>query len=122
MQGLFNPDNNWEIALLAFIALCPVLAVVLPVWLTQRSHGKKLDTVREHVANSHSTNLRDDIDRVLDAVASLTSQVGDVKVDLRDARTDIADVRRDLRLEREERINGDRLRIEAQSINITPGG
>ncbi|QBJ04832.1 hypothetical protein SEA_ELEPHANTOON_31 [Mycobacterium phage Elephantoon] len=122
MQGLFNPDNNWEVALLAFIALCPVMAVVLPVWLTQRSHGRKLETVREHVANSHSTNLRDDIDKVLEAVASLTSQVGDVKTDVRDVRVDIGDVRRDLRLEREERINGDRLRIEAQTLNITPGG
>ncbi|AER48742.1 hypothetical protein SEA_EXPLOSIONERVOSA_32 [Mycobacterium phage ExplosioNervosa] len=122
MQGLFNPDSNWEVFMLCFVAACPVLAVVLPVWLTQRAHGKKLGDIKEQVANSHSTNLRDDIDRVLASVATLAEGLGDVKTDVRDARTDIADVRRDLRLEREERINGDRLRIEAQSINISPGG
>ncbi|AEK07305.1 hypothetical protein PBI_MYXUS_32 [Mycobacterium phage Myxus] len=122
MQGLFNPDSNWEVFMLCFIAAMPVLAVVLPVWLTQRNHGKKLGDIKEQVANSHNTNLRDDIDRVLASVATLAEGLGDVKVQVRDVKSDIGGIREDIRQERQERINGDRLRIEAQSINISPGG
>jgi hypothetical protein len=43
------------------------------------------------VANTHSTNLRDDIDRVLDGIG--------------DMRDDIAEVRRELSQERRERID-----------------
>ncbi|QFG11544.1 hypothetical protein PBI_BOGOSYJAY_31 [Mycobacterium phage BogosyJay] len=121
MQGLFNPDSNWEVFMLCFIAACPVLAVVLPVWLTQRQHGKKLGDIKEQVANSHNTNLRDDIDRVLDAVSNLTGQVGDLKQNVNHVTNDIGGLREDLRQERQERINGDRIRIEAQSLNINGG-
>ncbi|QBJ01116.1 hypothetical protein PBI_ARISSANAE_30 [Mycobacterium phage Arissanae] len=117
---IFNPENNWEVALLAFLGVCPVLAVVLPVWLTQRNHGKKLGQINEQVSNSHNTNLRDDIDRVLSAVAGLTGQVGDLKVNVNHVTNDIGGLREDLRQERQERINGDRIRIEAQSLNINP--
>ncbi|QGJ90179.1 membrane protein [Mycobacterium phage SheaKeira] len=120
MTGLFNPDNNWEVALLAFIALCGMGGIVLPVWLTQRTHGKKLGDIKEQVANSHSTNLRDDIDRVIAAVAAVTETVGDVKFQLRDVKQDIGGLREELRFERQERINGDRIRIEANSLNINP--
>ncbi|QBP30511.1 minor tail protein [Mycobacterium phage Charm] len=120
MTGLFNPDNNWEVALLAFVALCGMGGLVLPVWLTQRNHGKKLGDIKEQVANSHSTNLRDDIDRVIAAVASLTDTVGDVKYQVRDVKQDIGGLREELRFERQERINGDRIRINAESLNINP--
>ncbi|GGN40138.1 phosphoenolpyruvate-protein kinase (PTS system EI component) [Actinoplanes campanulatus] len=40
----------------------------------RRSH-KRIGEVREQVANSHKTNLRDDIDRVLDGIDGLRQEI-----------------------------------------------
>ena len=54
-------------------------AVALP--LMWRAHGRRLDAITEQVTNSHSTNLRDDLDFIKDLIL--------------DVRTDVAWVRRD---------------------------
>lgn len=108
MTGLFNPENGWEVALLAFISLCGVLTVVLPVWLNQRKHGKDLGDIKHQVKNDHKTNLREDLDEIRDLVLEGFARNDRSLEGLRD----------ELRLERQERINGDRIRIEANSLNI----
>ncbi|AOZ61271.1 minor tail protein [Mycobacterium phage DarthPhader] len=111
MNGLFNPDTPWEVALLAFIALCGLGGTVLPVWLNQRKHGRQLGEIKNQVSNDHSTNLRDDIDELVAAVRQAISDVKDVKTDVRDVKGDISGLREELRTERVERIEGDRLRV-----------
>jgi hypothetical protein len=111
VTGLFNPDTPWEVALLAFISLCGVLTVVLPVWLGQRKHGRQLGEIRDQVSNDHDTNLRDDIDDLVSAVNRAIERVGDLKTDVSDVKRDIGGLREELRTERVERIEGDRLRV-----------
>ncbi|AGT14280.1 minor tail protein [Mycobacterium phage Adzzy] len=84
MTGLFNPDNNWEVLLLAFIALCGAAPAVAPVWL-------KLKKIDGQVSNTHDENLRDEITR-----------------GFREVRQDIRLLSEALNTERQERIDGDR--------------
>lgn len=66
--------------LVAIIGVTGTLAsVALP--LMWKAHGRRLDAITLQVANSHGTNLRDDLDFIRDLVL--------------DVRTDIAWVRRD---------------------------
>ncbi|KRD08564.1 hypothetical protein ASE48_08325 [Mycobacterium sp. Root265] len=94
-MSLFNPDNNWEVALLAFIALCGLLTVVLPVWFKV----KKIDS---QVSNSHDENLRDEITR-----------------GFREIQSELRIIHENMNLERRERIEGDSVRVTG-SITVTP--
>lgn len=47
-----------------------------------RGQGTLLETVREQVQNSHGTNLRDDVDRVLGGIDRLAEQLGTVQLDV----------------------------------------
>ncbi|MEU7570338.1 DUF2746 domain-containing protein [Micromonospora sp. NPDC049240] len=69
-----------------------------------RRQNNKLNEVKDHtraaraqVQNSHDTNLRDDVDKVLDGL-------GDVKDLLRQHGKDIAGMREEIRHERVERV------------------
>lgn len=87
MTGLFNPDNNWEVALLAFLGVIPLVSAAIPLWLKI----KKIDT---QVSNSHEENLRDEITR-----------------GFKEIREDIRQLRGELHTERQERIDGDRREV-----------
>lgn len=93
MTEVFNPDNGWEVALLAFIAVCGLFGAVAPVWITQRSQTKKLNKIDSQVSNTHDENLRDEITR-----------------GFREIRQDIGGLREEIRTERLERIEGDKRR------------
>ncbi|QGJ88783.1 membrane protein [Mycobacterium phage Yecey3] len=105
MTGLFNPDTPLEAALLAFVALCTMLGLVLPVYLTQRSQNKKLNQINDQVSNTHDENLRDEITR---GFKELQTVIADHRKEVRE---DINGLREELRTERVERIEGDRLRV-----------
>lgn len=62
-----------------------------------RRHGKQLGEVRAQVQNSHSTNLRDDVDGVLD-------RLDQVLEGQRQHSSEISGLRRDLAQERKERM------------------
>ncbi|UJD21127.1 hypothetical protein SEA_SORORFAGO_30 [Mycobacterium phage SororFago] len=96
MSGLFNPDNGWEVALLALITLCGLATAYAPIILHQRSTAKKLQKIDTQVSNSHDENLRDEITR-----------------GFREIRQDIGGLREEIRTERLERIAGDKRREEA---------
>ena len=68
-----------EIAVAAIGSGGLIAAAALP--LMWRSHGRQLGEIKEQVANSHGTNLRDDLDFIRDLVL--------------DVKTDVAWVRRD---------------------------
>lgn len=105
MTGLFNPDNNWEAALLVVVALSGLGTAVLPVWLTSRRNGRKLAEINNQVSNSHDENLRDEITR-----------------GFREMRADIGGLREEMRTERQERIAGDRVRDINTSIYRATSG
>ncbi|BBC53833.1 putative minor tail protein [Mycobacterium phage PP] len=98
----FNPDDWMDVLALAIMAGFSFAGVVVPVLLNNhRRNAKTLGDIKEQVSNSHETNLRDDIDELAKAVRD----------GFKETREDISGLRRDLRTEREERIEGDRLRI-----------
>lgn len=103
MTGLFNPDNNWEAALLAFVALCGMGSLVLPVWLTQRSNAKKLNKIDTQVSNNHDENFRDE----------MTRGFKDISDEFRAVRIELRLIRDEALIERKERIEGDQAKEAA---------
>lgn len=50
-----------------------------------RTTARTVRDVKEQVANSHSTNLRDDIDRVLDGIEGIRDDIREERADRRAA-------------------------------------
>lgn len=76
-----------------------------------RRQGKAINEVREHsqearkqVQNSHSTNLRDDVDRVLAGIEKLVAGQANHAEALRQHGREIGGLRRDIAHERVERL------------------
>lgn len=98
-------DPIVQVALIS--ALVTIVGMLAEGW--RRQHKVLTETrdnsreTREQTKNSHSTNLRDDIDDLHDSVRlTLTS---------------LADLRVDMRLEREERLDVAR-RLEAHRVEV----
>ncbi|ASR85917.1 hypothetical protein SEA_PEANAM_33 [Mycobacterium phage Peanam] len=70
------------------------------VWIKARGTHRTVDTVREHVANSHSTNLRDDIDGLRDAIGGVRDHLGDLGRDIGGVRADVGQLRGEVREDR----------------------
>lgn len=101
MMQPFNPDDWMDVVALAILAAFSFAGVVAPVLINNhRRYAKTLGDIKEQVANSHETNLRDDIDDL-----AWTVREGFVEV-----RRDIGGLREELHTERIERIEGDKLR------------
>jgi Protein of unknown function (DUF2746) len=92
MSGL---DPTVQSAIVGLVGAVLVALISLLGILMQR-HNKTLNTVRDQVQNSHSTNLRDDVDRVLEGVAQLAEMS-------RAHGYELGHLRRDLQQERVER-------------------
>lgn len=94
-----TPGWMW---LLAVLAVTGIVAVTN--FLTNRSQRADLREVKEQVANTHDTNLRHDVDRLINGVGELIDQG-------RQTSKDIGGLREEIRTERLERIEqGRRLR------------
>jgi septal ring factor EnvC (AmiA/AmiB activator) len=112
-----DPDAPWWANLTVLIL---VLAVVpaLSTWVTGRGAKKKVAAtqadvattqvdvaaIREQVENTHTSNLRDDIDNkissVIEAVEQVRDDVGGLHSEVRDTRDDITGIRTDARRDR----------------------
>lgn len=85
------------------VACISALGSLGVAWISHRIHktnkttAEEVAEVKAQVQNSHDTNLRDDIDRVLDGIAALVE--GQRRHD-----AEIAGLRTDLRIERQERL------------------
>lgn len=91
-----------DVIALAVLGAFSLAGIVAPVLLSShRKQTKQLGHIKEQVTNSHSTNLRDDIDE-------LGRMVRDGFLE---TRRDIGGLREELRTERVERIEGDRTRV-----------
>lgn len=99
----FNPDDWMDVLVLFGVSAFSLLAAVLPVWLNLRKQNRHLRTIKHEVKNDHGddTNLRDDIDKIARAV----------ETGFREVKEDISSLRTDVQQEREDRIEGDRLRL-----------
>ena len=73
--------------------------VAIPSWFAARNH-KGIQEVKTQVKNAHSTNLRDDLDRAINAVEALALDVRGLRQDLvmeeDRRRNQVAELRHDL--------------------------
>lgn len=63
------PDGA-PVWLWSLFVLAPVLVALIGYW-GGRKGRKDLKEVKEHVANTHETNLRDDLDKILDGMTDI---------------------------------------------------
>ena len=77
MNTVFNPDGWMDV----FTILAASALVAIPSWFAARNH-KGIEAVKEQVKNAHSTNLRDDVDRAINAVEQLGSDFRGLRQDL----------------------------------------
>jgi hypothetical protein len=73
----FNPDNLMDVVTIVVVALISAVSTVY----ASKAH-KGISAVREQVENKHASNLRDDIDRCIHAVESLTHDLQNLRRDL----------------------------------------
>lgn len=103
----------WWAWLIAIALMVGVPAVV--TWLTQRRTRADVTAIKEQVANTHTTNLREDLDQLstaltegltklgadhLAAVESIREDIGGLHSETRDLRRDVAGIRTDARQDR----------------------
>lgn len=77
-----------------------------PGWIASRRQKAVQDSVNEvvsQVANTHSTNLRDDLDKVLKSLDDTVSQVAAMAETQRSLAAQLQNIQQDIHLERRER-------------------
>lgn len=84
-----------------------------------RRQNKVIQGVRDQVQNSHETNLRDDVDRVLEGMDRLIEGQERHNDDLRQHGREIGGLRAEIRHEREERLAADQ-RIDRVIERLLP--
>lgn len=119
-----DPDAPWWVNVGALIIILAIVPAVT-TWLTQRGTRRRVvetqervaqtsetvGIIREQVQNTHSVNLRDDLDEkigtlsrqvsvVIDAQQAAREDVGGLHSEVRALRQDIAGVRTDARQDR----------------------
>lgn len=98
-MGRYAMSDSVQVALITagFPLIAAMAALLIPMFFKQR---KQTEIIREQVANSHKSNLRDDIDLVIKLVETV--------------RDDVANLRADVAWERRERMDDVR-RLEAKA-------
>ncbi|AJD82449.1 minor tail protein [Mycobacterium phage Sheen] len=89
----FDPSNWVDLLAYGIVAVPPTVAA-LAAW-------RKAKAAHYEMTNDHDSNIRHDIDDL----------GAEVREGFRELRKDIGGLRQELRIEREERIAGDRLRL-----------
>jgi len=79
MNGWFNPDSWMDIWSQLLLVMGGIAIAVVPSWVTARKTHKDLKVVKDEVKNGHTnTNLRDDLDRVLERLEELSRHVTEI--------------------------------------------
>ena len=87
MNGWFNPDNWIDLVSQILLILGGIAIAVVPAWFSARTHKSiKTETrvIRDQLVNGHTSPMRSDLDRCLQAIEALAH-------DVRNLRTDISD-------------------------------
>jgi hypothetical protein len=85
VNGWFNPDNWLDIVSQVLLLAGGLSIAIVPSWFAARTHGAlKTETkvIRDQLVNGHSTMLRQDVDRALTAIETLTHEVVNLRKDL----------------------------------------
>lgn len=77
MNSIPNPDNWMDV----FTILAATAMVAIPSWFAHRNH-KDLKEVVYQTKNQHDTNLRDDVDRAINAIEKLGHDFRGMRQDL----------------------------------------
>jgi len=77
VNSIPNPDNWMDV----FTILAATAMVAIPSWFAHRNH-KDLKEVVYQTKNQHDTNLRDDVDRAIDAIEKLGHDFRGMRQDL----------------------------------------
>ncbi|MET9329460.1 DUF2746 domain-containing protein [Tsukamurella sp. NPDC003166] len=114
MTGPINADSWMDVAAYAIVGVPALVAslgalrVAKKNAVAQRAVAADVTEVKDHVANTHSTNLRADLDGKADKddVAEVSAKVDDLAEELRGYIKEDRAVRRDLvrRIQTQERI------------------
>jgi hypothetical protein len=101
-----DPDAPWWANLGVLVIVLAVVPAVT-TWVTGRNARKRAtDTqadvavIREEVKNTHSSNLRGDLDKLRDAIDGVRDDLGGLHSEVRDTRRDIGGIRTDARQDR----------------------
>ena len=97
----FNPDDWLDVVVLFGLGLMSLVGVLLPVWWSLHTQGGHIKTIKHEVKNDHDTNYRDDFDKLVQTVEKGFSEMN----------SRIADLHTDIQQERQDRMEGDRLRL-----------
>lgn len=92
--------SNWmDVIDHVAVILGAILLAAVPSWFSMRNH-KGITEVKNQVKNAHSTNLRDDLDRAINGVEALSTDVRGLRQDLvmeeERRRTQIAELREEI--------------------------
>lgn len=79
-------------ALLAILGVLGALWTVIRPWLREQI-AVPVQVTRDHVANDHSSNLREDIDDITRGLAAARMEIGAARVEIAAARSEVADAR-----------------------------
>jgi len=77
VNSIPNPDNWMDV----FTILAATAMVAIPSWFAHRNH-KDLKEVVYQTKNQHDTNLRDDVDRAINAIEKLGQDFRGMRQDL----------------------------------------
>jgi len=77
VNSIPNPDNWMDV----FTILAATAMVAIPSWFAHRNH-KDLKEVVYQTKNQHDTNLRDDVDRAINAIEKLGHDFRGMRQDL----------------------------------------
>jgi predicted transcriptional regulator len=79
MNGWFNPDSWMDVWSQLLLIVGALSIAIAPSWFSARKTHKDLRDVKDQVKNGHTnTNLRDDLDRVLERLEELSRHVTEI--------------------------------------------
>lgn len=92
--------ENWlDLVANAWIGVVVITVAAVPSWLAARNH-KTLQAVKGSVINNHATPMREDVDRLTEAVDMIAKDVRGLRTDLlaeeQHRRAQIGDLRDEL--------------------------
>ena len=99
-MNLFKPESWMDVVTI----LLATAMVAVPSWFSARNH-KGIEAVKAQVQNAHSTNLRDDVDRAINAMEQLGHDFRGMRQDLADEEDRRRQQIRELRDDLERRLN-----------------
>lgn len=86
MNGWFNPDGYLDLISQVLLIVGGLAIAIVPSWFAAKANStaQKLD---KSISNGHTTPMRADLDRVIDAIDRLSHDVSAIRRDLADEET-----------------------------------